>query len=529
MAIDPNISLGVRPIEIANPLAQYGQVAQIQNAQNQNALAQYQLGAAQRQEATQNALSEAYKSAYNPETGAIDNAMLMRGLAERGAGHLIPDVQTKMLATQEKQGSIKKTAVETTGLEFKQRLDKANKAISDIAALNSPQEAMASIDQHLTNGDIDQQKANMLKSQLAQAPSFNAWQKGMLTNILDAKDRLAQTAPKPVQVKRSDGSIIFLDENPNSPTFQKEILPAQAAGMTPFEKARVPILQQTANASTTSANAAAANAATARQRLQQETATGELTPQTLDFAAETYRQTGQMPITGMGKNAASLRTQILNRATELASGMPAAEAAATVAANKQDIGSRTKAVKDFSTGKQGQQVNAFNTAIDHLGTMDKLTDALQNNDIRAFNSLSNTVARQTGQPAPTDFNAAKQIVTAEVIKAVVASGGGVTERQEAERNFADANSPQQLKGIINTYKQLLGGQLNSLNLQYENTTGRKDFSTKLTPEAKNTVAKLRGENITTGALAPADQEAMNWANANPTDPRAAQIKQKLGR
>ena len=134
MAIDPNISLGVRPIEIASPLAQYGQVAQIQNAQNQNALAQYQLGAAQRQESTQNALSDAYKAAYNPETGAIDNTKLMRGLAERGAGHLIPDVQTKMLATEKERGAIKKTAVETTGLEFKQRIDKATKAISDIAA-----------------------------------------------------------------------------------------------------------------------------------------------------------------------------------------------------------------------------------------------------------------------------------------------------------------------------------------------------------------------------------------------------------
>jgi hypothetical protein len=266
------------------------------------------------------------------------------------------------------------------------------------------------------------------------------------------------------------------------------------------------MLQQTANAATTSANAAAANANTARQRLEQETATGQLTPQTLDFAAETYRQTGQMPISGMGKNAAALRTQVLNRATELAGGMPAAEAAATVASNKQDIGSRTKAVKDFSTGKQGQQVNAFNTAIDHLGTMSKLSDALQNNDVKAINTLGNTVARQTGEPAPTNFNAAKQIVTAEIIKAVVASGGGVTERQEAERNFADANSPQQLKGIIDTYKQLLGGQLNSLSLQYENTTGRKDFNTKLTPEAKNTVSKLRGETpATAGALSAAEQ------------------------
>jgi hypothetical protein len=29
-------------------------------------------------------------------------------------------------------------------------------------------------------------------------------------------------------------------------------------------------------------------------------------------------------------------------------------------------------------------------------------------------------------------------------------------------------------------------------LQYENTTGRKDFDKKLTPEAKATLTKLRG-------------------------------------
>jgi hypothetical protein len=192
MALDPNIALGVRGIELQNPLAQYGQIANIQNAQNQNALAQFQLGAAQRQDVAQNALSDAYKAAYNPETGGIDNNLLMRGLAERGAGHLIPDVQAKMLATQEKQGSIKKTAVETTGLEFDQRVKKANKAISDIAALNTPEEAIASIDKHLANGDIDNDKANMLKGQITSAPSFGAWQTKMLTNILDAKGKLEQ-------------------------------------------------------------------------------------------------------------------------------------------------------------------------------------------------------------------------------------------------------------------------------------------------------------------------------------------------
>jgi len=238
MPIDPNIALGVKPLEIGNPLAQYGQIAQLQNYQNQNALAQYQLGAAQRQEASQNALSSAYQKAYNPDTGEINSGMLVRNLAESGVGHLIPEVQAKLLATQKEQGLIKKTALESSGLDFKQRIDKANKAISDIASFNTPQEAIASIDTHLANGDIDAQKAAMLKNQVSNAPSFSAWQKGMLVNILDAKDKLTMTAPKPTEVNLNNKKI-FLDLNPNSPTFNQEISPSQKVGMSPDASARL--------------------------------------------------------------------------------------------------------------------------------------------------------------------------------------------------------------------------------------------------------------------------------------------------
>jgi hypothetical protein len=50
MAIDPNIALGYRGIEAPNPLAQYAQAMQVQSAQNQNALNQMQMRAAQRGE-----------------------------------------------------------------------------------------------------------------------------------------------------------------------------------------------------------------------------------------------------------------------------------------------------------------------------------------------------------------------------------------------------------------------------------------------------------------------------------------------
>jgi hypothetical protein len=78
MALDPNIALGIRPMEVANPLAQYAQIAQLQNYQNQDALAQYQLGAAQRTEARDIARMNALAQAGTDET-AIGNALLKSG------------------------------------------------------------------------------------------------------------------------------------------------------------------------------------------------------------------------------------------------------------------------------------------------------------------------------------------------------------------------------------------------------------------------------------------------------------------
>jgi len=52
MALDPSIALGVRPLEIPNQLAQYGQMAQLESAQNQNQVSQMQLAQMRRDEET---------------------------------------------------------------------------------------------------------------------------------------------------------------------------------------------------------------------------------------------------------------------------------------------------------------------------------------------------------------------------------------------------------------------------------------------------------------------------------------------
>lgn len=149
---------------------------------------------------------------------------------------------------------------------------------------------------------------------------------------------------------------------------------------------------------------------------------------------------------------------------------------------------RQKAEKDFATGKQGQSVKSFNVAISHLGTLDQASDALANGNMQLFNKFGNAYASQTGGTAPTDFNAVKKIVADEIVKAVVGSGGGVADREEASKSIDAANSPAQLKGVIGKYKELMKGQLDGLRTQYEATTGKKDFDKKFLSEAAQGVA-----------------------------------------
>lgn len=95
--IDSNIALSAKPIQIENPLAQYGQLATIQNARNQNALAQYQLSTAQREQESVNALNEAYAKSYDVKTGKIDRNLLRETLAKGGFGSKLPGIEKTLL------------------------------------------------------------------------------------------------------------------------------------------------------------------------------------------------------------------------------------------------------------------------------------------------------------------------------------------------------------------------------------------------------------------------------------------------
>lgn len=193
---------------------------------------------------------------------------------------------------------------------------------------------------------------------------------------------------------------------------------------------------------------------------------------------------------------------------------------------------RSRAVSAFKTGKQGDQVRSFNVGLAHLDTLSDLADALGNSDVKAINRLSQFVSDQTGAAAPKNFDAAKEIVANEIVKAIVGAGGGVTDRQKAQDEVSRANSPEQLKGVIETYKQLFGGQLAGLKRQYETSTGLKNFEDDLLSPEGRVVARKYAPRDEQPAAAPGETNPAKpikaMTNAELAARRAELMKKKNG-
>jgi hypothetical protein len=130
-----------------------------------------------------------------------------------------------------------------------------------------------------------------------------------------------------------------------------------------------------------------------------------------------------------------------------------------------EVAAKKSAATSFGTGQLGNALRSVSTANAHLDQMNELVDALGNGNTQVINKVNNWYQTQTGNPAPTNFNAIKNVVGQEVVKAIVAGGGGVGEREEAAKAFSTANSPDQLKEAIQHYRMVMGAQADNLLAQ----------------------------------------------------------------
>ena len=108
MALDPNIALAFKPIQLNDPLETQARRQQVQsnalamrNAESQNALAQ-------RTALEDQAVNKLYAQSYDPQTGRVDMRRVMEGAAQLGLGGKILGMQNADLEAQGKRQNITK-------------------------------------------------------------------------------------------------------------------------------------------------------------------------------------------------------------------------------------------------------------------------------------------------------------------------------------------------------------------------------------------------------------------------------------
>lgn len=167
------------------------------------------------------------------------------------------------------------------------------------------------------------------------------------------------------------------------------------------------------------------------------------------------------------------------------------KSAADIVHAKVDLAAYMQGEKAFEAGgKLEPAVRSLNTVVQHLGVLKDAASALSQNDTNALNKLKNTFHAQFGGTGPITFDAVKNAVAPEIEKAIQGSAGAVADRDDLKQTLSRNLSPEQLKGAVDGYVALMGGQLNSLRQTYERNrslVGKdgSDFDRKfLSPEAQ---------------------------------------------
>jgi hypothetical protein len=181
---------------------------------------------------------------------------------------------------------------------------------------------------------------------------------------------------------------------------------------------------------------------------------------------------------------------------------------------------RSQTRKAFANGKEGQQVNALNTGIGHLGELSDAIDNLHNGSIPLLNSVGNSYNTATGKSNVTNFNRVVNSVAPELVKIYRGSGGAEADIKATMGDFSPNASPEQLKGALSETAKLLQSKLDALNDQYSKGMGTAANAGEfLSPKAQATLQKVQGSQAPNAPANPVQQP--NGSNLAPLSPQEA--------
>lgn len=458
MALDPSIILQGRGVQLDNPIDTQNKLAQLYQVRNQNRLADLTFADNQRERAGENSLSQLLADGKSGDD-------VVRGLAAQGYG--------------------------ARGLAYGKQFQERQKATADIGKVGA---------------DTDHIRAQTSETQ-AKVVNLAAQQHRDAIGLVNDRETAAgwlqsmYSDPRLKDIVGASGTTVdqAIARIPSDAAgFEKWKMQAALGGdkliamTTPDANARLSArtsIENTRYSADSSARTAGARLAFDKSK-EEGSGPSDLSDSTVDAIGQ-----GRMKApTGYALRNPKM-ANLMDRVNAKYPNFDATE-----------YDAKQKAMRDFSTGTPGNSIRSFSTATDHLAQLDQLVDALGNGNVPLANKIANTVAQNTGSTAPTNFDAVKGIVAKEVLKSIVAGGGGVEERQELSHLLDNAKTTKQLKGVIGGYLHLMSAQKDNLEQQYELSTGRKDAKTRF--NYKKEAATVPNPVAPSASTVPSDIDAL---------------------
>jgi hypothetical protein len=166
--------------------------------------------------------------------------------------------------------------------------------------------------------------------------------------------------------------------------------------------------------------------------------------------------------------------------------------------NYSDIGysSKKTSAKAYLPGqKLGNLILSNASALGHMEALKEAYNAMTNGDLRAINSIANKYKVQTGSAPEAVFNALKNVIGAEIMKAIVPGGGGVVERQDIGETLIREASNDQFMGTMAGYEDVMREQYDNMHQDYRRMELPEDkWPTYKTHEQKKIEAANGGKD-----------------------------------
>jgi len=482
------------------------QAAAARAQENQNALSQYTLSKAKREDELTNQL-------LGDLRGATTNEEIVKAYLRAGKPDVASKLQSDALARQKlgleiagMPGQTAKTLAETKKLENENRF----KVIGEIASFPDAASANQAIDARLASKAITQEHADEMRQGLTDE-NFTNWKRKTLTHILSPAEQLRQSAVTHVDTNRggfvgrqyfdAQGQAVGPEErlditvSPNTTAtieatrknhletlgVNRAGLAIRAVGADPFNLSGLQDQYPPAGAG---AAPRSNNLGTVPPVATPTAAPATPTGPTLGGSKLSLKDgiaqglTGDALLATMPRNLAAQVTAITDhraaspgrntvRGDSLMQLVNMVDPTYDATQFKTKQGIETA----FTSGRLGNTLRSLNVVQDHLDVFKDTAKALGNDNIQFTNAMGNQIARWTGEPAPTDFAAVRNVVADELTKAILGTAGALGDRTEMRNEVSAAASPKQLAGVVGKWQKLITGQVKGLQDQYTSGGG----------------------------------------------------------